>query len=101
MKGYRCLDQQVYKNGEFSLVPIRMEDRYDIMRWRNEQIYHLRQKEPLTEAQQDRYFEDVVSKLFDQEEPDQVLFSFLEGEQLVKVGLKDWTNMNTISWFVF
>jgi len=86
MKGYKCLDQQVYKNGEFSLVPIRMEDRYDIMRWRNEQIYHLRQKEPLTEAQQDRYFEEVVSKLFDQEEPDQILFSFLEGEQLIGHG---------------
>ena len=31
----------------FSIVPIRMEDRYDIMKWRNEQIYHLRQNKPL------------------------------------------------------
>ena len=86
MPNYRCLNQNIFTNRDYSLVPIRMEDRYDIMRWRNEQIYHLRQKEPLTEAQQDRYFEDVVSKLFDQEEPDQILFSFLEGEQLIGYG---------------
>src|SRR5210317_2900 len=86
MPNYRCLNQNIFKNDDYSLVPIRMEDRYDIMRWRNEQIYHLRQKEPLTESQQDQYFEEVVSKLFDQEEPDQILFSFLEGAQLIGYG---------------
>ena len=86
MPNYRCLNQNTFKNGDYSLVPIRMEDRYHIMRWRNEQIYHLRQKEPLTESQQDQYFEEVVSKLFDQEQPDQILFSFLEGEQLIGYG---------------
>ena len=86
MPNYRCLNQNTFKNGKYSLVPIRMEDRYDIMRWRNEQIYHLRQKEPLTEAQQDQYFEEVVSKLFAQEKPNQILFSFLEGEQLIGYG---------------
>ena len=28
---------------DFSLVPIRLEDRFEIMKWRNEQIFHLRQ----------------------------------------------------------
>ena len=41
---YACLSRQIYKNSDFSLVPIRNEDRYKIMKWRNEQIYHLRQK---------------------------------------------------------
>jgi len=101
---YKCLKQQTFVSGNYSLVPIRMDDRYDIMQWRNEQIYHLRQKEPLTEAQQDKYFEDVVSKLFDQEKPDQLLFSFLEGENLIGYGGLvhiDWENRNAeISFLV-
>jgi RimJ/RimL family protein N-acetyltransferase len=94
---YKCLKQQTFVSVNYSLVPIRMDDRYDIMQWRNEQIYHLRQKEPLTEVQQDKYFDEVVSKLFDQEKPDQLLFSFLEGENLIGYGGLvhiDWENRN-------
>ena len=40
---YTCFDKQIYKDKEFSLVPIRNEDRYKIMQWRNEQMFHLRQ----------------------------------------------------------
>ncbi len=75
---YKCLNKQLFSNGRFALVPIRLEDRYDIMKWRNEQIYHLRQAKPLTQEDQDAYFENVVAKLFDQEQPNQILFSFLE-----------------------
>ena len=67
-------------------MPIRFEDRYDIMNWRNEQIYHLHQNEPLTIEQQDAYFENVVAKLFDQEQPNQILFSFLKNEELIGYG---------------
>ena len=77
-KTYQCLDFQEYKKNEFSLVPIRLEDRYKIMQWRNEQMYHLRQSKTLTRQEQDRYFNTVVLSLFDQEKPDQVLFSFLK-----------------------
>jgi len=75
---YKCLNKQIFANGKYALVPIRFEDRYDIMKWRNEQIYHLRQAKPLTQEDQDTYFENVVAKLFDQEKPNQILFSFLE-----------------------
>jgi RimJ/RimL family protein N-acetyltransferase len=78
MNTYKALNKQVFSNGSYSLVPIRFEDRYDIMKWRNEQIYHLRQVKPLTKEDQDAYFENVVAKLFDQEQPNQILFSFLE-----------------------
>lgn len=78
MNIYSCLSQQVYTSGKFTLVPIRIEDRYVIMKWRNEQIYHLRQAKPLTKEDQDAYFENVVSKIFDQGQPEQILFSFLE-----------------------
>jgi RimJ/RimL family protein N-acetyltransferase len=63
-----------------------MEDRYDIMQWRNEQIYHLRQAEPLTEARQDAYFEEIISALFDKEQPSQILFSFLKGDTCIGYG---------------
>ena len=56
MGTYRVLNQQIVTDGEYSLVPIRYEDRWRIMQWRNEQIYHLRQAKPLTEEQQEYYF---------------------------------------------
>ncbi len=83
---YKALSKQVYKDGDYVLMPIRKEDRYKIMQWRNEQIYHLRQSKPLNQADQDRYFSKVVSHLFDQEQPEQILFSFLEGEQCIGYG---------------
>ena len=64
---YKCLKQQVYTDGTYSIVPIRYEDRWGIMKWRNEQIYHLRQAKPLTAEDQENYFSNVVSKLYDQE----------------------------------
>lgn len=86
MRAYKALNQQVFTSGEYKLVPIRHEDRYDIMQWRNEQIYHLRQAEALTKESQDAYFENVVAKLFDQEKPAQILFSFLKGEECIGYG---------------
>lgn len=75
---YRCLKQHTYQTGSYSIVPLRDEDKYLIMQWRNEQIYHLRQQQPLTKEDQERYFHTEVAGLFEQEQPDQVLFSYLE-----------------------
>jgi RimJ/RimL family protein N-acetyltransferase len=86
MNTYKVLNNQIIKSGNYSLVPIRLEDRYDIMKWRNEQIYHLRQNKILTTNDQDLYFENVISKLFDEEKPNQILFSFLEEEVCVGYG---------------
>lgn len=83
---YKALNDQVYSDGDFSIVPIRMEDRYSIMKWRNEQIYHLRQDKPLTREDQDRYFEEIISKLFHQEKPEQILFSFLQSGNCIGYG---------------
>ena len=78
MPQYICLQQQEHHLGDFSIVPLRYEDWFSIMKWRNEQIYHLRQARPLTEDDQQRYFDNVVSKLYDNPKPDQILFSYLE-----------------------
>ncbi len=78
MPKYICLQHQEQHLGDYSIVPLRYEDRFSIMKWRNEQIYHLRQTRPLTEDDQQRYFDNVVSKLYDNPKPDQILFSYLE-----------------------
>jgi RimJ/RimL family protein N-acetyltransferase len=83
---YKCLNKQVFSIGRYALVPIRFEDGYNIMQWRNEQIYHLRQAKPLTKEDQDAYFENVVAKLFEQEQPNQILFSFLEDDGCIGYG---------------
>jgi RimJ/RimL family protein N-acetyltransferase len=83
---YKCLNTQEFQIDEYKIVPIRLEDRYDIMKWRNEQMYHLRQSKILTIEDQDFYFENVVSKLFDQENPKQILFSFLKNENCIGYG---------------
>ncbi|MHB9140344.1 MAG: GNAT family N-acetyltransferase [Paludibacter sp.] len=86
MNFYKILNKQIFSSGNYSLVPIRMEDRFDIMKWRNEQIYHLRQSEPLTEEMQNIYFANVVSKLFEQDKPSQLLFSYLENGKCIGYG---------------
>lgn len=86
MNSYKALNKQIYTEEEYSLVPIRYEDRRDILKWRNEQIYHLRQFKLLTEEDQDNYFNNVVSKLFDQVQPDQILFSFLRNGVCIGYG---------------
>lgn len=86
MNSYKILNKQVFTEGVYSLVPIRCGDRYDIMKWRNEQIYHLRQVKPLIQEDQDYYFKTIVSKLFEQERPGQLLFSYLEDGKCIGYG---------------
>lgn len=86
MNTYKILNKQTFVKGNYSLIPIRMEDRFDIMKWRNEQIYHLRQNKPLTEKEQEKYFHEVILSLFDQDFPNQILFSFLNGSKCIGYG---------------
>ena len=86
MKSYKVLNKQVFNLGVFSIVPIRQKDRFSIMNWRNEQIYHLRQDKPLTIESQNNYFKDVINNLFTENEPDQILFSFLKNDKCIGYG---------------
>ncbi len=100
---YKCLSQQEFTHESCKLVPIRDEDKYTIMQWRNEQIDILRQKEPLTKEKQEKYFEDVVAKLFEQKQPNQLLFSFLENDILIGYGGLvhiDWESRNAEISFI-
>lgn len=86
MKSYNCLNKQEFTKGGYKIVPIRLKDRFTIMEWRNEQIYHLRQNQPLTVEDQENYFLNVVSKIFDADQPNQILFSFLENDICIGYG---------------
>ncbi len=86
MRKYLPLHQKEFSYGYYTLTPIRDEDKYAIMQWRNAQIEVLRQAEPLTERMQEHYFATVVNNLFEQEKPTQLLFSFLENNQLIGYG---------------
>jgi len=100
---YTFLQKNVFRRGDYTIVPVRYRDRMDIMRWRNEQIYHLRQNKPLSAADQETYFRDVVARLFEQERPDQVLFSYLEKDVCIGYGGLvhiNWTDRNAEISFV-
>lgn len=86
MKSYKVLNKQSYSSGDYCIAPIQYEDRFDIMKWRNEQIYHLRQNRPLTTEDQDNYFDTVISKLFEDDFPTQILFSYLKNGKCVGYG---------------
>ena len=84
---YKVLNNKsIFHFNDFSLIPIRLEDKYDIMKWRNEQIYHLRQEKLLSKQNQDNYFEKIISPLFNEKHPKQILFSFLKSKKLVGYG---------------
>ena len=100
---YKALNKQVYKSGDYTITPIRSEDRLDIMKWRNEQIYHLRQNKPLTETDQDNYFKNVIQIQFNQNLPDQILFSFLKNDVCIGYGGLvhiNWTDKNAEISFI-
>ena len=86
MKKYKVLNQNIFSKGEFKIVPIRFEDRIDIMKWRNEQVYHLRQEKPLTEESQEKYFKETITNLFEQQKPNQILFSYLKNDKCIGYG---------------
>lgn len=86
MRVYTCLSNQIFENDDFHIEPIRDEDMLAIMEIRNQQIYHLRQAKLLTIDDQKNYFENVVSKLFNQTQPSQLLFSFFYKKEFIGYG---------------
>lgn len=100
---YKPLHSDSFSLGDFQLVPIRLEDRYHIMEWRNQQLFHLRQERPLTKQDQDHYFDEVVEELFEQEKPIQLLFSLLERGKCIGYGGLvhiNWKDLNAEVSFI-
>ncbi|UKN02779.1 GNAT family N-acetyltransferase [Paracrocinitomix mangrovi] len=93
MKQFSALNNNVFDKGDFVITPIRFQDMESIRQWRNNQMSVLRQQRTLTPEDQKNYFEKVVAPLFEQEKPTQLLFSFLENDQLIGYG-----GLVNISW---
>lgn len=86
MAEYAVLSANTYAIRDFQVVPIRRQDMLSIMSWRNDQIEVLRQKNLLTPAEQEKYYNDVISPSFDSPKPSQILFSFLKDNILIGYG---------------
>ncbi len=75
---YRCLKKNNFQDREgYQLITIREEDLESIRLWRNAQIEILRQKGPISAQEQSDYFHHVIWPTFVQQQPHQILFSYL------------------------
>jgi RimJ/RimL family protein N-acetyltransferase len=83
---YECLKKQTYTYDDYIVLPLRWEDKLDIMNWRNAQMDVLRQSKVLTIDDQLRYFEKVIAPLFTQKNPEQLLFSMLFKDECIGYG---------------
>lgn len=83
---YKVLLKNRFRLGDYELAPIQAEDMEPIRSWRNNQIEVLRQANELTKEVQQAYFSNVVSKLFSENEPSQLLFRLSKGDELVAYG---------------
>lgn len=83
---YQCLKQQERVIGGYRFVPLRMQDMYPIMEWRNAQIAILRQSTPLTPHQQETYFNTVIQPSFSEKHPKQILFTIISEGSCIGYG---------------
>ena len=93
---YLVLERQKFVDGDLKIVPLRFIDKYQIMTWRNDQIYHLRQIKKLTRKDQDNYFNECIKPLFNSQKPSQLLFSYIKKDKLIGYGgmvYVDWDNL--------
>jgi len=87
MDRYNCLKENEFRDDKgYALRPVRMEEREKIRNWRNSQIDLLRQDVPISEKEQERYFQEEVAPLFEMERPPQLLFSFYHRGELIGYG---------------
>ncbi len=84
--GYACVDFAGLSVGRYSLRPLTWPDREPVRHWRNDQIEILRQSAPLTEADQDRYYDETLRPQMTQAHPAQVLAAFVDDDALIGYG---------------
>jgi len=93
---YDCLNQNHYQDADgYEIVPIRSVDIENIRQWRNEQQLILRQNSIITPQQQEKYFEEQIWPSFQEEQPNQLLFSYLYHQVFIGYGgltRIDWEN---------
>lgn len=86
-KTYKSVpDFKEFNNNQIMIIPIKFEHRLNILKWRNEQLFHLRQKELISEKNQQKYFNNILRPLFEQKHPNQLLFSIFLKNKFVGYG---------------
>ncbi len=90
---YSILKKEFYNFNTFSITSLRKGDIFKIKDWRNSQLEILRQKQPLTDTDQENYFNNKVVPTFRQEHPKIMLFSFLRDSECVGYG-----GLTNIDW---
>jgi len=97
MNQYRILKNNRYDIEKYRIEAIRKEDIQKIRTWRNQQINVLRQKELITENEQNEYYNDIIKKSFNEDNPKLMLFSFILEDRCIGYGgitNIDWKNKN-------
>lgn len=85
---YHCLALPLPEEGGYTLRLVAQDDLLPIMHWRNAQLEVLRGKAPLTPADQDAYWRNVIEPSFSEDEPRQILLTYLhQGEPIGYGGL--------------
>lgn len=84
--------RQEFVDNDLRLVPIRQGDLRAIMNWRNAQMAFLRQDAPLSEEDQQRYWNRLRAG-FQDYNPDEILFSYLDQDRCIGYG-----GLTRISW---
>ncbi|MHA8095470.1 GNAT family N-acetyltransferase [Aquirufa lenticrescens] len=83
---YKCLNKNTFTNGNFQIKPISIDDIESIRLWRNMQMDVLRQKKEISVSQQIDYFNSNIKPTFNQDFPNQVIFSYFKNNVLIGYG---------------
>ncbi len=83
---YSILSGTEFCSGDYAISSIQASDAIKIMNWRNDQIDALRQTKPLTEEEQNKYFEEKVFKEYENRKPNPLLVRFTQKESLIGYG---------------
>ena len=83
---YKCLPKRTYQMGEYSTGAVQPEHIEIIRQWRNEQMDVLRQSKAISKEQQIMYYEKHIWSELKNDEPKQILLSFLSNNKLIGYG---------------
>lgn len=90
---YKCLTKNEFIVNDYSIKPIERSCIEPIRIWRNKQMDVLRQKNIITSQQQSNYFEKNVWPLYNDIQPNQLLFSYYKKDEFIGYG-----GLVNISW---
>lgn len=83
---YACLKRPEITLGDYAIRSVQPQDIEDIRIWRNAQMDVLRQTAPISADMQVAYYQNHVWPGFSDEQPAQIILTFLQGEKRIGYG---------------